>query len=66
MTQSPIAVVTGGARGLGRTFARTLAELSYDVAVLDLHEADEVANDVVSAGQRFLAVSGDASDPGRQ
>lgn len=61
--QPPVAVVTGGAQGLGRTFTRTLAELGHDVAVLDLLDPSRVEADVVAAGRRFTAVRGDAADP---
>ena len=59
----PVAVVTGGAQGLGRTFARTLAELGHDVAVLDLLDTAGVEADVIALDRRFLGVRGDAADP---
>jgi len=58
----PVAVVTGGAQGLGRMFARTLAELGHDVAVLDVLDTTEVDADVAGAGRRFVGVRGDAAD----
>jgi NAD(P)-dependent dehydrogenase (short-subunit alcohol dehydrogenase family) len=57
-----VAVVTGGAQGLGRTFARTLAALGHDVAVLDLIDTAEVEAEVAAAGRRFLGTRGDAAD----
>jgi len=62
MRHHPVAVVTGGARGLGRAFARTLAGLGHDVAVLDLLDTAGVESDVAAAGRRFLGVRGDAAD----
>jgi 2-hydroxycyclohexanecarboxyl-CoA dehydrogenase len=41
-----VALVTGGARGIGRAIAATLAEHGHSVAVGDLHEGD--ADDVLS------------------
>lgn len=57
-----VAVVTGGAQGLGRVFARTLAELGHDVAVLDLVDTREIESEVIATGRRFLARQGDAAD----
>lgn len=57
-----VAVVTGGAQGLGRTFARTLAELGHDVAVLDLSDTAGIQSEVTAAGRRFLGLQGDAAD----
>jgi NAD(P)-dependent dehydrogenase (short-subunit alcohol dehydrogenase family) len=63
MSATPVAVVTGGAQGLGRMFARTLAALGHDVAVLDLLATDDAATDVRAAGRRFVGCVGDAADP---
>lgn len=59
-----VAVVTGGARGIGAAIALRLARDGHDVAVLDLDEAacaDTVAA-VGSLGRRALAVGADVSD----
>lgn len=58
-----VAVVTGGAQGLGRTFARTLAEFGHDVAVLDLQPTEEIEREVLATGRRFVGFHGDAADP---
>ncbi|MFC7495989.1 MULTISPECIES: SDR family NAD(P)-dependent oxidoreductase [unclassified Nocardioides] len=57
-----VAVVTGAAQGLGRTFARTLAGLGHDVAVLDMLDTAEIEAEVAAAGRRFLGRTGDAAD----
>jgi 3-oxoacyl-[acyl-carrier protein] reductase len=60
-----IAVVTGGARGIGRAVALALAEAGADVAVnyvARAAEADAVAETIRKLGRRALAVRADVSD----
>ena len=57
------AVVTGAARGLGRTFALALAETGHDLALLDLTEADQTRAEIEALGRRCVVMAGDASDP---
>lgn len=59
-----VAIVTGGARGIGAAVALRLAQDGHDVAVLDLDAAacaDTVAA-VEGAGRRGLAVGADVTD----
>jgi 3-oxoacyl-[acyl-carrier protein] reductase len=59
------ALVTGGARGIGRAVALALASLGADVAVTDLDrmdEAESVANEIRAAGRRAVAIKADASN----
>ena len=58
-----VAVVTGGARGLGQATAVRLAERGYHVAIADVIEPTETANLIRSAGGRALAIACDASVP---
>lgn len=59
MTDTPIAIVTGAARGVGAATARTFSEAGYLPVLLDI---DDVGEDVAKeTGGRFLRF--DVSDP---
>jgi len=64
-----VAVVTGGARGIGRGIALRLADDGLDVAIADLpsmhDEAEAVADEIRERGQRSLAVDVDVADAGQ-
>ena len=47
-----VAILTGGAGGLGRHFTRALAEAGCDVAIADIADASEAVADVEAAGRR--------------
>jgi 3-oxoacyl-[acyl-carrier protein] reductase len=59
-----VAVVTGGARGIGAGTARRLAADGLAVAVLDLKEGDcaTTVDAITQAGGKALAVGADVSD----
>ena len=60
-----VALVTGAALGLGRSFARTLAEAGADVAVVDVNEDSlkETEEILKKTGRKVLRVVADVSEP---
>jgi 3-oxoacyl-[acyl-carrier protein] reductase len=66
MSDNPgrVAVVTGGARGIGAATAARLASDGFAVAVVDLDEAAcaDVVGKITAAGGRALGVGADVSD----
>ncbi|MFE3059459.1 3-oxoacyl-ACP reductase family protein [Nocardia sp. NPDC059239] len=61
-----IALVTGGARGIGRAICLALADEGADVAVnyrASDAAAKELVGEIESRGRRAIAVAGDVSDP---
>jgi len=63
MTSTPVALVTGGARGIGAGIALELARSGHDVAILDVIPADATADTVRQAGRTALAIPGDVTSP---
>ncbi|HAX42823.1 MAG TPA: SDR family oxidoreductase [Bryobacteraceae bacterium] len=66
--QGKVAVVTGGARGIGRATVLALAKRGARVVVNDLHSMDEaqvVAREVEAAGSTALVQQADVADRGQ-
>jgi len=59
-----VALVTGGAQGIGKAIALLLAKNGADVAISDinLEKAQETANEIESMGQRSLALKANVAD----
>jgi 3-oxoacyl-[acyl-carrier protein] reductase len=58
-----VAIVTGGARGIGRACAKTLAEAGFDIALVDLlrPELDRTAGEIREMGRKALTFEADVS-----
>ncbi len=56
-----VAIVTGGARGIGREIALRLAEAGANVVVSDVADAEPVAEEIRKTGRQSLAVATDVT-----
>lgn len=63
MTDQRVAIVTGGARGIGAAVSLRLASDGYAVAVVDLHEASTMAtvSAITETGGRAIGIGADVS-----
>ena len=61
-----LAIVTGGASGIGSGICRVLAEQGADVVVADINVggAEPVAKEIEAMGRKSSAVRLDVTDPG--
>ncbi len=61
--EGKIAVVTGGARGIGRALAEGLARDGADIVSLDLGDSAELVATVQGLGRRAIGIVTDVSSP---
>ena len=58
-----VAIVTGGARGIGRRTAELLASRGYRVLIIDLHDPVATLQAIAAAGGEASGYAGDLTDP---
>src|SRR5688572_13340927 len=64
MTERPVAIVTGGARGIGRSIALLLAKNGYAVVINSVRSSgDDIKRDIEAAGGVAEAIRADISIP---
>ncbi len=64
MTSNPVALITGGSRGLGRALARSLADRGWQL-VIDGRDRASLAG-VLGEIPSAVAIAGDVTDPGHR
>jgi len=57
-----VAVITGGAQGIGRRTAEVLAERGFHIALIDLRAPDATVQAVEQLGSQALSFTGDITD----
>lgn len=68
MTKRPVAIVTGGRRGIGLGIAKALAKGGFDIAITGIGEADQVGlvlDDLSALGAKAIFRKADLSDLAR-
>jgi 3-oxoacyl-[acyl-carrier protein] reductase len=64
--QAPVALVTGGSRGIGRACALAAAERGADVAITyiaNAEAAEATAEEIRAHGRRAMTIQGDVGVP---
>jgi NAD(P)-dependent dehydrogenase (short-subunit alcohol dehydrogenase family) len=57
-----VAVVTGGAQGIGRRASELLSERGYRLAIIDLNQPIDTVKSIESAGGQVMGFEGDVTD----
>jgi len=68
VASAPVALVTGGRRGLGAAIARALCASGFDIAIADLErdsDAEETLNAIRASGRRTAFFEANIADLGR-
>ena len=60
--QTRVAVVTGGAQGIGRRTAELLAKRGYRLAIIDLQQPLETVRAIEANGHEAMGRTGDITD----
>jgi NAD(P)-dependent dehydrogenase (short-subunit alcohol dehydrogenase family) len=61
-TKSQVAVITGGAQGIGRRTAELLADRGYRIAIVDLREPSATLQSIASKGREGFGCAGNVTD----
>lgn len=61
MNAQSVALVTGGARGIGAAIAVELAKAGFDLAIFDVMAADAACEAIRQAGRQAIALRGDVT-----
>ena len=60
--QNRVAIITGGAQGIGAAYARGFAAEGANVVIADVAPADAVIDEIKSAGGTVIATRTDVTD----
>ncbi len=58
----PVAVITGGAKGIGLAYVRGLSERGFDIAIADLGDGAAAVHEATERGAQAIALLTDVSD----
>jgi 3-oxoacyl-[acyl-carrier protein] reductase/(S)-1-phenylethanol dehydrogenase len=62
-TASRVAVITGGAGGIGAACARRLAQDGFDIGIIDIKPAEAMVAEIAGSGRAARALACDITDP---
>ncbi len=62
--EKPVAVVTGGAQGIGRRTSELLAQRGYTVAIIDVISPEDTVRSIEAAGGKAMPCVSDITDEG--
>lgn len=59
--ENKTSLITGGARGIGKSIALKLADLGSDIVIVDIEENEKTKNEIEALGRRVLMLKADVS-----